>query len=160
MMHSQPHHQQHSTPPQSHHINPPSCSSISLRSPSATSTAPIPPHSHGGRPPEHLPFGVSAQALESSGPLLARVRLSDISPYDGAPSQSYFRAVEALSSSLMRHNAAVIEVSSDDAAVLRCGLDSARFYLRTPAATGGAGGGGGGGWSKGNRGMYIYKPSR
>lgn len=106
-----------------------------------------------------MPFGSTAQAHESSGPLLARVRLSDILPYDGAPSPSYFRAVEALSGSLMRHNAAVIEVSSDDAAVLRCGLDSARFYLRTPA-TGGGAGGGGGGWSKGNRGTYIYKPGR
>lgn len=156
MMHPHQHqhqHQQHSTPPQSHHINPPpSCSSISLRSPSANSA---PPNAQPHARPDQLPFGSPGQAQESAGPLLARVRLSDLLPYDGAPAASYFRAVESLSGSLMRHNAAVIEVGCDDATVLRCGLEAARLYFRTQASTGA-----GAAWGKGSRGVYMYKPGR
>lgn len=81
---------------------------------------------------------------------LTRVRLSDILPYDGAPVGRYSRAVEALSGSLMRYNAAVIELGLEDAAVLRCGLESARFYFKTRVAAQG----------KGTRGVYIYRAGR
>lgn len=57
----------------------------------------------------------------------------------------YLRAVDALSASLMRHNAAVIELGSDDAALLRCALESARLYFRT---------------RKGGRGVYTYRAGR
>ncbi|CAN8268991.1 unnamed protein product [Cochlearia groenlandica] len=68
--------------------------------------------------------------ISPSNPL-ARVRLSDIVPYEGAPSSSYGKAVEALSMSLIRHNASVIELCSEDAALMRCGLEAARLYFRT-----------------------------
>lgn len=83
----------------------------------------------------------------------SRVRLSDISPYDGAPTAAYQKAVEALSGSLMRHNAAVIDLGSEDAAILRCGFESARLYFRTRAQSAGALG-------KGSRGVYVYRAGR
>lgn len=73
-----------------------------------------------------------------------------MAPYDGAPGGSYPRAVDALSGSLMRHNAAVIELGSEDAAILRCGLEAARLYFRTKSQTVG----------KGSRGLYIYRAGR
>uniref|UniRef100_A0A803L337 Uncharacterized protein n=1 Tax=Chenopodium quinoa TaxID=63459 RepID=A0A803L337_CHEQI len=51
--------------------------------------------------------------------ILARVRVSDIAPYDGAPCGTYLKVVEALSRSLMRHNVAVLELGSNDASVLK-----------------------------------------
>lgn len=86
-------------------------------------------------------------------PPLARVRLSDLIPYDGAPAGPYVRAVEALSGSLMRHNAAVIELGGEDTALMRCGLESARLYFRTRAQSGGSSG-------KGGRGVYMYRAGR
>ncbi|KAK9676488.1 hypothetical protein RND81_11G080300 [Saponaria officinalis] len=80
----------------------------------------------------------------------ARVRLSDIFPYDGAPCAVYMKAVEALSVSLMRHNAVVIELESNDAAILRCGLEAARLYFRNQAHVGG----------KSSRGVYMYRAGR
>jgi len=41
--------------------------------------------------------------------------------------------VEALSNSLTRHNAAVIELGVEDSALLRCALESAKLYFRTRA---------------------------
>lgn len=82
---------------------------------------------------------------------LARVRLSDISPYDGAPAGNYVRAVEALSGSLMRHNAAVIELGCEDSALMRCGLEAARLYFRSRAQQG---------VGKGSRGVYMYRAGR
>ncbi|CAN1310681.1 U-box domain-containing protein 62 [Linum perenne] len=64
------------------------------------------------------------------GLMLAKVRLSDIAPYDGAPCGPFVKAVEALSGSLMRHNAAVIELGSEDAALMKCGLEASRLYFR------------------------------
>lgn len=83
----------------------------------------------------------------------SRVRLYDISPYDGAPTAAYQKAVEALSGSLMRHNAAVIDLGSEDAAILRCGFESARLYFRTRAQSAGTLG-------KGSRGVYVYRAGR
>ncbi|KAL6551325.1 hypothetical protein OROMI_021813 [Orobanche minor] len=82
----------------------------------------------------------SPSILSLDGP--CRIRLSDILPYDGALMSPYLRAVDSLSTSLMRHNAAVIELGSDDAALLRCALESARLYFRT---------------RKGGRGVYTYR---
>ncbi|KAJ4886960.1 RING/U-box superfamily protein [Raphanus sativus] len=85
-----------------------------------------------------------------SGCPLARVRLSDLLPYEGAPSPSYARAVEDLSSSLMRYNASVIELGSEDAALMRCGLEAARLYFRTRNSVSG----------KANRGLSMYRAGR
>lgn len=85
--------------------------------------------------------------------MISRVRLSDIVPYDGAPAGPYLRAVEALSGSLMRHNAAVIELGSEDTALLRCGLEAARLFFRSRTQSGGNLG-------KGGRGVYTYRAGR
>lgn len=45
----------------------------------------------------------------------------------------YIKAVEALSNSLTRYNAAVIELGTEDLKLLRVALDSAKFYFRTRA---------------------------
>ncbi|KAK6160528.1 hypothetical protein DH2020_003909 [Rehmannia glutinosa] len=91
------------------------------------------PHNHNHRAPSPSPLSLDAPC---------RIRLSDILPYDGVPMAPYIRAVDALSTSLVRHNAAVIELGSDDAALLRCALESARFYFRI---------------RKGGRGVYTYR---
>lgn len=92
--------------------------------------------------------------MPTSSPL-AKVRLSDLVSYDGAPTDSYLRAVEALSGSLTRHNAAVIELGTEEGALMRCGLESARLYFRTRGQNGGN-------WSSsnGNNGFYKYRAGR
>ncbi|KAJ7954508.1 U-box domain-containing protein [Quillaja saponaria] len=82
---------------------------------------------------------------------LTRIRLSDIAQYDGAPSGSYVRAVEALSGSLMRHNAVIIELGNEDTALMRCGLEAARLYFRSRAQQSAG---------KGSRGVYMYRAGR
>ncbi|XP_010533346.1 PREDICTED: uncharacterized protein LOC104809148 [Tarenaya hassleriana] len=77
----------------------------------------------------------SEAMLVMSGSPLARVRLCDIMLYDGASSLAYIRAVEALSGSLMRYNASVIELGSEDAALMRCGLEAASLFFRTRGQT-------------------------
>jgi hypothetical protein len=66
---------------------------------------------------------------------LARVKLAELLPEDGAASGVYTRAVEKLSLSLARNNAAVIELNGEDAALLRCALDSAKLYFRSRLST-------------------------
>ncbi|KAK4756133.1 hypothetical protein SAY87_009890 [Trapa incisa] len=98
---------------------------------------------------------VAPAPASESALVVARVRLSDIAPYDGSPGAAYLRAVEALSESLMRYNAAVIELEMEDAVLMRCGLEAARLYLRTRVHphTQTAG--------KGNiRGVYTYRAGR
>lgn len=90
------------------------------------------------------------------GSPLARVRLSDITPYDGAPGGPYVKAVEALSGSLMRHNATVIELGSEDAALMRCALESARLFFRTRAQRVSNGVS----WGKASKGVYMYRAGR
>lgn len=92
--------------------------------------------------------------MPTSSPL-AKVRLSDLVPYDGAPTDCYLRAVEALSGSLTRHNAVVIELGAEDGALLRCGIESARLYFRTRVQNGGN-------WSSnnGSSGVYKYRAGR
>ncbi|KNA13185.1 hypothetical protein SOVF_119050 [Spinacia oleracea] len=123
---SNPHHHHH------HHNQPP---------PPPLSLSPLTPSSHRDAVP------VSAFQLDVHP---ARVRVSDIAPYDGAPCGTYLKAVEALSGSLVRHNAAVLELGSSDAAIMRCGLESARLYFRNRAGTVG----------KGSRGVYKYRAGR
>lgn len=89
--------------------------------------------------------------MTMSGSGLARVRLYEILPYEGAPSPTYGKAVEALSVSLMRYNACVIELGSEDAALMRCGLEAARLYFRTRSLNVSG---------KANRGLSMYRAGR
>lgn len=98
------------------------------------------------------PEPISAVAI----PPIARVRLCDIVQYDGAPVGNYIKAVEALSGSLMRHNAAVIELGSEDAVVIRCALEASKLYFRMK----GQNCGGGVIWGKPSRGVYMYRAGR
>lgn len=66
---------------------------------------------------------------------LCRVKLADMIPEDGAPSAIYTRAVEALSLSLAKSNAAIIELSGEDATVLKWALEAARLYFRSRSQT-------------------------
>ncbi|XP_061342122.1 uncharacterized protein LOC133288390 isoform X2 [Gastrolobium bilobum] len=99
-----------------------------------------------------LPSGEPAltAAPATTSPLI-RIRLSDIAPYDGAPAGPYVRAMEALSGSLTRHNAALIELGSEDTALMRCGLEGARLFFRSRAHMG---------VGKGSRGVYMYRAGR
>ncbi|KAJ0837713.1 putative Zinc finger, RING/FYVE/PHD-type, isopenicillin N synthase [Helianthus annuus] len=100
------------------------------------------------------PTGEPAVIMSSSSPV-ARVRFSDLVPYDGVATDGYLRAVESLSGSLTRHNAVVIELGVEDGALMRCGLESARMYFRTRAQSGGCWSG-----SNGNNGFYKYRAGR
>lgn len=62
---------------------------------------------------------------------LARIKLHEIEPEDGAASAVHTRAVEKLSLSLALNNAAIIELNSEDAAIVHCALESAKLYFRT-----------------------------
>ncbi|GMJ04484.1 hypothetical protein like AT3G19895 [Hibiscus trionum] len=146
---------QQATPPNP----PPPTSDASLRSPTPTPTqSPLPLPLRPRQPLEHVAVPISTahpsgETLVTMGTTLlplARVRLSDISPYDGAPSASYVRAVDTFSGSLMRHNAAVIEFGNEDAALMRCALESSRLYFRGRVNTVG----------KGSRGVYMYRAGR
>lgn len=112
-------------------------------------------------PPDHVigpvepiaathPSGEPALAVPPACPL-PRVRLSDIALYDGAPAGSYVRAVEVLSGSLMRHNAALIELGCEDTALMRCGWEGSRLFFRSRAHLGGG---------KGSRGVHMYRAGR
>ncbi|MCL7047454.1 hypothetical protein MKW94_014360 [Papaver nudicaule] len=121
---------------------------------------------------QNIPNVIVPEAIATAHPInetptgvvtpVARVRLSDIMAYDGAPGVMYSRSVEALSGSLMRHNAVVIELGSDDAALIRCGLESSRLYFRTRAQNGGGVGvtAASGNWVKPSKGVYMYRAGR
>lgn len=66
---------------------------------------------------------------------LARIKLHEILPEDGAASGVYTRAVEKLAVSLARNNAAIIELNPNDAAIVRCALESAKLYFRSRSHT-------------------------
>eukprot|EP00252_Welwitschia_mirabilis_P025405 TRINITY_DN7908_c0_g1_i3.p1 TRINITY_DN7908_c0_g1~~TRINITY_DN7908_c0_g1_i3.p1 ORF type:complete len:673 (+),score=112.47 TRINITY_DN7908_c0_g1_i3:250-2268(+) len=128
----------------------------------------------------HQQYQLSLPSADPSAPSApARIKLADILPDDGAPLPTYTKAVEALSGSLTRYNAAVIELSSEDAAVIRCALDSAKLYFKSRSAASNAAGLGAGsasgsaGWpsksmaptsgsfgSPPNRGVYVYRAGR
>ncbi|KAJ9139627.1 hypothetical protein P3X46_030345 [Hevea brasiliensis] len=62
-------------------------------------------------------------------PSLGRVKLSDLIPSEGLPSESYKLSVSTLSESLAQYSAAIIQFSGIDGALLRSGLDSACLYF-------------------------------
>ncbi|KAL3692789.1 hypothetical protein R1sor_006440 [Riccia sorocarpa] len=80
---------------------------------------------------------VNAAPSSSEGSIsLSRVKLVDMLPEDGAPSALYTRTVENLTASLVRHNAAIIELSGEDATLVRCALESAKLYFRSRLGSG------------------------
>jgi hypothetical protein len=124
----------------------------SIRSPSSTSAA-AQSHRQSLLPAPVVAVLPSGEPV-STAPLnfqLARVRLSDIGPYDGAPAGTYVRAMETLCSSLLKYNAALIELGSEDTALMRCGLEGARLFFRSRAHLG---------VGKGSRGVYMYRAGR
>ncbi|KAH0712398.1 hypothetical protein KY289_008357 [Solanum tuberosum] len=147
IMHQHYHH--HSTAPSTHPINPLPPSSVSaLRSPN-TSTS------------NTQQFLLIGSPSVEHGLSLARVKLSDIVPYDGALVGPYLWAVEALSESVMWHNNGVIELDSEGTLMLRCGLESVRYFFKTRAVTQNDGGSTGGAvLGKSGRGVYIYRAGR
>ncbi|KAM0858845.1 hypothetical protein ACQ4PT_047598 [Festuca glaucescens] len=77
---------------------------------------------------------MAASPLHPPSPL-ARVRLEDVVPHDGAAAPAYAHAVGALDASLALRGAAVLELPAADAAVVRCALESTRAFFRgRPAA--------------------------
>lgn len=67
-------------------------------------------------------------------PSLGRVKLADLVPSEGLPSDSYKLSVSTLSQSLAQYSAAIIQFSVSDGALLRSGLDSARLYFHQRAS--------------------------
>ncbi|XP_057460305.1 uncharacterized protein LOC130750851 isoform X1 [Actinidia eriantha] len=62
-------------------------------------------------------------------PSLGRVKLNDLIPSEGLPSDSYKLSVSTLSQSLAQYSAAIIQLAPADAALLRSSLESARLYF-------------------------------
>ncbi|TYH46770.1 hypothetical protein ES332_D11G361800v1 [Gossypium tomentosum] len=67
-------------------------------------------------------------------PSLGRVKLTDLVPSEGIPSDSYKLSVPTLSQSFAQYSAAIIQFPASDGALLRSGLDSARLYFQQKAA--------------------------
>ncbi|KAE8656016.1 Detected protein of confused Function [Hibiscus syriacus] len=61
---------------------------------------------------------------------LGRVKLTDLVPSEGLPSDSYKLSVSTLSQSLAQNSAAIIQFPASDGALLRSGLDSAHLYFQ------------------------------
>lgn len=134
----------------------PSSLSLGLTHPSSSSR-PMADHYHAAAP-EPI-SSISPAAVECSAVPIARVRLSDIIPYEGAPCEAYVKAVEALSGSLTKHNAVVIELGTEDSTMMRCALDSARMYFKARTQCSGVGSGIDT-WRKSSRGVYMYRAGR
>ncbi|XAR67284.1 hypothetical protein NMG60_11001979 [Bertholletia excelsa] len=62
-------------------------------------------------------------------PSLGRVKLSDLIPSEGLPSDSYKLSVTTLSQSLAQYSAAIVQLPPTDAALLRSCMESARLYF-------------------------------
>lgn len=62
-------------------------------------------------------------------PSVGRVRLIDLIPSEGLPSENYKISVSTLAQSLAQFSAAIIQLPPSDDALLRSGLDSARLYF-------------------------------
>ncbi|XP_075505618.1 uncharacterized protein LOC142542718 [Primulina tabacum] len=62
-------------------------------------------------------------------PTLARVKLVDLIPLEGLPSDAYKLSVSTLSQSLVQYSAAIIQLPICDAALLRSCLESSRLYF-------------------------------
>ena len=94
---------------------------------------------------------------------LSKLKFTELADIHSAPSAQYFRAVHNLSTSLSRYNAAVIQLSHEDATLVRCALASARLYFRKQAGVGSVSGD----WTKNGghvaspgKSMYIYQAGR
>lgn len=68
-------------------------------------------------------------------PSLGRVKLSDLIPSEGLPSDSYRLSVSTLSQSLAQYSAAIIQFSACEGSLLRSGLDSSRLYFHQRASS-------------------------
>ncbi|XVF04504.1 hypothetical protein REPUB_Repub05bG0088400 [Reevesia pubescens] len=66
-------------------------------------------------------------------PSLGRVKLTDLIPSEGLPSDSYKLSISTLSQSFAQYSAAIIQFPASDGALLRSGLDSARLYYQQRA---------------------------
>ncbi|KAL2523875.1 2-oxoglutarate (2OG) and Fe(II)-dependent oxygenase superfamily protein [Abeliophyllum distichum] len=62
-------------------------------------------------------------------PTLGRVKLVDLIPSEGLPSDSYKLSVSTLSQSLAQYSAAIIQLPASDGALLRSCLESSRLYF-------------------------------
>lgn len=62
-------------------------------------------------------------------PSLGRVKLTDLVPSEGLPSDTYKISVSILSQSLAQFSAVIIQFPASDGALLRSGLESARLYF-------------------------------
>ncbi|KAG6481205.1 uncharacterized protein LOC122017309 [Zingiber officinale] len=133
-------------PPLSLHSHPSSSLSLGLH-PLPLLPAPAARHPSGHDSVEHV------------APPVAKVKLEDIVPFEGVADGVYSKAVEELSGSLMRHNAVLIELGSDEAVILKCALDSARTCFKARAMCNGVGVGvhvcG-----KSGKGVYTYRAGR
>ena len=94
---------------------------------------------------------------------LSKVKFTELADIHGASSAQYFKAVHNLSTSLSRYNAAVIQLSHEDAVLVRCALASARLYFRKQVGVGSVSGE----WTKNgghqpspHKGMYFYQAGR
>lgn len=72
---------------------------------------------------------MAGSGLQSVG----RVKLTDLVPAEGLPSDAYKLSVSTLSQSLAQYSAAIIQFSASDGALLRAGLDSAHLYFHQKA---------------------------
>nr|CAB3504253.1 unnamed protein product [Digitaria exilis] len=86
--------------------------------------------------------GLTDPSIRNRTPL-ARVRLDDLAPFDGASTPTYASAVDAIAQSLARHGAAALDLPAPDAAIVRCGLESARSFFRARPG-----------------GLYVYRAGR
>lgn len=66
-------------------------------------------------------------------PSIGRVRLTDLIASEGLPSDSYKISLLTLTQSLAQYSAAIIQLPSSDGALLRSGLESARFFFHQRA---------------------------
>lgn len=68
--------------------------------------------------------------MASNGlPNIGRVKLTDLIPSEGLPSDTYKLSVATLSQSLAQYSAAIIQFPACDGALMRCCLESARPYF-------------------------------
>ncbi|KAL6544614.1 hypothetical protein OROMI_023476 [Orobanche minor] len=62
-------------------------------------------------------------------PTLGRVKLVDLTPSDGLPSDPYKLSVSTLSQSLAQYSAAIIQFPTNDGSLMRSCLESSRLYF-------------------------------
>ncbi|KAJ6816134.1 uncharacterized protein M6B38_417320 [Iris pallida] len=75
-------------------------------------------------------MGAMAGMVQQS---VGRVRLTDLIPSEGVPSENYKISVSTLSQSLAQYSAAIIQLPPSDGSLLRSGLESARLFFHQRA---------------------------